>query len=62
MQTASYTTVQLAKLLQIKPQSLRNSLYEKGHWRGITPTKHPITGRLYWSKEQTAPLVELAQG
>lgn len=56
------TTRQFANALGISQQTLRNANHRHGNWRGITPKKHPITGRLAWPLDDAAHLIALVQG
>jgi hypothetical protein len=45
------TTADAAKLLGIKPQTLRAALSRKGHYFGVRP-QHLPNGRLFWPEDE----------
>lgn len=47
MNQPALTTEALARVVGIKPQSIRVALCNKGHYYGLRPTKLP-NGRLLW--------------
>lgn len=51
-----YTTRTLAKILDIRPDSLRRTLSDRGHVYGIRPTKLP-GGRNLWAAKEVSDLL-----
>lgn len=43
------TTIKFAEQLLVKPETVRRSLCQNGHYMGIRPVKLP-NGRLAWSE------------
>ena len=58
MQNDFLSTIEVAQILQVKPNTLRHSLCEKGHYFGMKPVKLP-NRKLLWKK---ADLLNLING
>ena len=52
----TYTTEDAARILRVKPQSLRRALCVRGEYYGVTPHKMP-NGRLRWDAASIDALV-----
>lgn len=52
----TYTTKDAARILRVKPQTLRRALCVRGEYYGITPRKMP-NGRLLWDADSIDALV-----
>lgn len=56
MPAAGFTTIELAKLTRVQPESIRISLCRRGHFNGLRPIKLP-NRRLLWKAEDVARLL-----
>jgi len=52
--TAALSTADMARVLGLRPQTLRRGLSEAGHYLGIVPLKLP-NGRLLWPCREVKP-------
>lgn len=57
MQTASYSTRELARMTGASAQTIFNSHSRNGQWQGIKPTKNPFTGTLAWPTDEVNRLI-----
>ena len=58
MQNDFLSTIEVAQILQVKPNTLRHALCEKGHYCGMKPIKLP-NRKLLWRKSDLLNLIEV---